>query len=97
MSIDDCEVLIVGAGPVGFLLGLMLQAKGINVKLVERQKALYPLPRAVALDHESRRLIGTLGLSKELEPFLQNICFEGGENGTNYLWRDADLKSGYPG
>jgi 2-polyprenyl-6-methoxyphenol hydroxylase-like FAD-dependent oxidoreductase len=92
MSIDDCDVLIVGAGPVGLLLALMLRPKGVNVKIVERQRALYPLPRAVAFDHESRRLFGSLGLTEELNPILEDIMGEGGENGTNYVWRDADLK-----
>lgn len=93
MSIDECQVLIVGAGPVGLLLALMLHAQNIKVKIIERQKALYPLPRAVAFDHESRRLFGSVGLTEKLEPILENITGKGGEDGTNYVWRDADLKS----
>lgn len=93
MSIDECQVLIVGAGPVGLLLALMLHAQNIKVKIIERQKALYPFPRAVAFDHESRRLFGSVGLTEKLEPILENITGKGGEDGTNYVWRDADLKS----
>lgn len=92
MSIEDCDVLVVGAGPVGLLLALMLHANGVKVKLVERQKALYPLPRAVAFDHESYRLFGSLGLSKVLDPILEKVMAKGGEEGSNYVWRDKDLK-----
>lgn len=95
MSIEDCQVLIVGAGPVGLLLALLLHGQNIKVKIIERQKALYPLPRAVAFDHESRRLFGSVGLTEQLEPILENITGKGGEDGTNYVWRDADLKSTY--
>lgn len=93
MSIDDYQVLIVGAGPVGLLLALMLHGHSVKVKIIERQRALYPLPRAVAFDHESRRMFDSVGLTEKLEPILENIIGKGGEDGTNYVWRDADLKS----
>jgi len=90
---EACQVLIVGAGPVGLLLALLLKKKGVHVILVDRQKALYPLPRAVAFDHESRRLFGSAGLSKEIEAICENVVMDkGGEDGVNFVWRDADLK-----
>ena len=94
-----CQVLIVGAGPVGLLLALLLQRQGVDVIIAERQRALYPLPRAVAFDHESRRLFGSAGLSEELECVLEHVIAHGGEDGTNFVWRDAELKSErfYPG
>ena len=64
------QVLIVGAGPVGLFLALKLHQQGINSVIIERQKALYPLPRAVAFDHESRRNFGAVGLATELEDVL---------------------------
>ena len=88
-----CQVLIVGAGPVGLLLALLLQRQGVNVIIIERQRSLYPLPRAVAFDHESRRLFGSAGLSEELERILEHVIAKGGDDGTNFVWRDADLKS----
>lgn len=92
MAIKQCQVLIVGAGPVGLLLALMLHQRGVDVCLVERQKALYPLPRAVAFDHESRRLFGSVGLAAELDNVLEEVTGKGGEDGTNFVWRDKDLK-----
>lgn len=92
MTINQCDVLIVGAGPVGLLLALMLHQRGVHVNIIERQKALYPLPRAVVFDHESRRLFGSIGLTDEVEAVLEDITGKGGEDGTNFVWRDADLK-----
>lgn len=92
MGSRQCDVLIVGAGPVGLLLALLLKQNGVDVIVVERQKALYPLPRAVLLDHESRRLFGLAGLSGEIDAILEDVIGEGGEEGINFVWRDADLK-----
>lgn len=89
------QVLIVGAGPVGLFLALKLHQQGVDTIIVERQKALYPLPRAVAFDHESRRNFGAVGLSKGLEEVLEEIVGPGGQDGTNFVWRDKDLKRAY--
>lgn len=92
MRSERCEILIVGAGPVGLFLALLLQHQGIGATVVERQKAAYPLPRAVLFDHESRRLFGSVNLSKQVEAVLESVVGAGGEHGTNFVWRDADLK-----
>jgi 2-polyprenyl-6-methoxyphenol hydroxylase-like FAD-dependent oxidoreductase len=91
----DHQVVIVGAGPVGLFLALLLHRNGVDVAIVERQKALYPLPRAVAFDHESRRLMGSVGISELVDQVLQTIVGRGGQDGTNFVWRDADLKCKY--
>ncbi len=92
MTITHSDILIVGAGPIGLLLALLLHKQGVEVTLVERQKALYPLPRAVVCDHEARRLLGSAGLGEELDAILEDVIGQGGEDGTNFVWRDADLK-----
>ncbi|WP_353363635.1 FAD-dependent monooxygenase [Mycobacterium sp.] len=48
----DSDVLIVGAGPVGQVLALLLSQRGLHVSVVERWAQPYPLPRAVALSHD---------------------------------------------
>lgn len=90
----ETEVLVIGAGPVGLFQALLLHARGTKVAIVERQKQLYPLPRAVAFDHEARRSMESIGLGDELEQVLETIVSpKGGQDGTNFVWRDKDMKS----
>ncbi|KAF3387903.1 hypothetical protein DPV78_012330 [Talaromyces pinophilus] len=58
----DCDVLIVGAGPVGLTLALLLSSYGHRVTVLERHAAVYPLPRAVNLSHDIVRVWDGLGL-----------------------------------
>lgn len=58
----DCDVLIVGMGPVGKAAALMLAQQGHTVVMVERKVKSYPLPRAVAHDAEIARLLQSIGL-----------------------------------
>lgn len=86
------EVLIVGAGPVGLFLAIRLKKQGIHVAIVERQKSIYPLPRAVVFDHESRRLLSSALQPERLDAILENVIGAGGQDGVNFVWRDKDLK-----
>ncbi|MCO4825938.1 MAG: FAD-dependent monooxygenase, partial [Amylibacter sp.] len=43
----NCDVCIIGAGPVGMLLGNLLGRRGISVAIIEKQPKPYNLPRAV--------------------------------------------------
>lgn len=58
----QCDVLIVGMGPVGKMAALMLARKGHSVVVVERKLKPYPLPRAVAHDAEIARLLQNVGM-----------------------------------
>lgn len=49
-----------------------------------------PSSRAVAFDHESRRLFSPAGLGTLRHSGA--IIAEAGDNGTNFVWRDSDLK-----
>ena len=57
----DTDVAIVGAGPVGTLLAILLGKQGKKVTLVERWTTHYPLPRAVTYDHEIARILVKAG------------------------------------
>ncbi|KAK4047063.1 hypothetical protein OIV83_005626 [Microbotryomycetes sp. JL201] len=87
------DVLIVGAGPVGLLLALKLKQQGVDVAIAERQRALYPLPRAVAFDHESRRNLYAVGLREQLDAILQ-LPASDPKTGKmfDFAWRDAKLE-----
>ncbi|QUD88112.1 bifunctional 3-(3-hydroxy-phenyl)propionate/3-hydroxycinnamic acid hydroxylase MhpA [Phenylobacterium montanum] len=59
----DCDVLIVGAGPVGVTLALLLAKQGLSVLAADRAADIYPLPRAAHIDHEIVRVFQSLGVA----------------------------------
>jgi 2-polyprenyl-6-methoxyphenol hydroxylase-like FAD-dependent oxidoreductase len=78
----SCDVAIVGYGPVGQTLAALLGAAGHHVEVLERHAEIYPLPRAVHLDHEIMRILQALGVADELAEKMHPI----GE----YHWFGAD-------
>jgi len=62
----DCDVAVVGYGPVGQVLAILLGGRGHRVEVFERWPSLYPLPRAVHFDHEVARILQAAGLGAEL-------------------------------
>ena len=70
MTRYDCDVLVVGAGPVGQITALLLAQRGVSVIVLERWEKPYPLPRAVALAHDVVRVLHTLGLGSRLSDLL---------------------------
>ncbi|MGE4480535.1 bifunctional 3-(3-hydroxy-phenyl)propionate/3-hydroxycinnamic acid hydroxylase [Acidocella sp.] len=73
LSSLEADVVIVGCGPVGALLGNLLGLQGIRVVILDREAAAYHLPRAVQFDAEVMRLLQTAGLAKEMEPLLRVV------------------------
>lgn len=53
----DCDVAIVGLGPVGATLALLLGERGLRVVVVERERQPAPYPRAIAVDDETLRTL----------------------------------------
>lgn len=66
-------VLVVGAGPVGVTAATMLADRGVRVLVVERHPDVYPLPRAVHVDDEIRRVLQGLGPAAPLDPIMMPI------------------------
>lgn len=60
---DDHDVAIVGYGPVGQALAILLGQRGWRVGVYEKQPQAYPLPRAVHFDHEIGRVLQACGVA----------------------------------
>lgn len=57
----DADVLIVGYGPVGQILSLLLAQRGWRVIVAEQWPESFPKPRAVTFDGHAARIIATAG------------------------------------
>ena len=55
-------VIVVGAGPVGGTVALLLADRGVPVTLLERHAHPHLLPRAVHIDDEVARILGRVGV-----------------------------------
>ena len=66
MREHDCDVLIVGGGPTGITLALLLARRGVRVIVAEKEADIYPLPRAAHLDHEIIRILQECGVADEM-------------------------------
>lgn len=82
----DADVAVIGAGPVGTLLAILLGQRGKRVTLVERWTNHYALPRAVTYDHEIARIFATLGIDSENDPA---ISF----HDELYYWKNKDRRN----
>lgn len=59
----ECDVLIAGGGPTGVTLAVLLAQQGVSVLVAEKEAAIYPLPRAAHLDHETMRILQATGVA----------------------------------
>lgn len=62
----ECDVAIVGYGPVGALLANLLAQGGLRVAVLERDAVINPLPRAVHFDGEVMRVFQSVGLAQPI-------------------------------
>src|ERR1700728_4338375 len=82
VAIDDvADVAIVGYGPVGNSLAILLAQPGRSVVVLERWPEPYPLPRAVLFDDEVGRMLQSCGIGTELRGII--------EPADVYEWRNA--------
>lgn len=59
------DVAIVGLGPVGAVLAVLLGQQGLQVIVLEQSREVYPLPRAAHFDHEIMRIFQHVGVADE--------------------------------
>ena len=76
------DVAIVGFGPVGQTLALLLGQRGHDVVVLERQPTPYPRPRAVVFDSEVGRLFQSAGVADQVRGVSEPVP-------DHYEWRNA--------
>lgn len=62
----DCDVLIVGAGPVGITLALALQQAGVDFRIVERAGGFSGESKAITLQPRTLEQLHLLGAAQRL-------------------------------
>ena len=66
----DADVAIIGAGPVGLMLGALLARRNIRTVIYERRQTPYSAPRAIAFDPETLRTFQAIDRYEALEHSL---------------------------
>src|SRR3954454_144379 len=69
-TMDRKNVIIVGLSPTGATLAGLLGQRGLTVAVFDRLADLFPLPRAIGLDHEVMRIVQELGVAERLAPHV---------------------------
>ncbi|MCQ4212408.1 bifunctional 3-(3-hydroxy-phenyl)propionate/3-hydroxycinnamic acid hydroxylase MhpA [Streptomyces longispororuber] len=77
----DTDVAVVGNGPIGAALSVLLAQRGLRVTVLERRPRPYLLPRATSFDGETARLLAATGIRAGLGRIT--------EPATGYQWRTA--------
>ncbi|WP_370052177.1 bifunctional 3-(3-hydroxy-phenyl)propionate/3-hydroxycinnamic acid hydroxylase [Neptunomonas sp.] len=80
----DFDVIQIGYGPVSKISALLLARQGWKVGVFERWGEVYPLPRAVCIDHEIFRMMHAAGLGPIVDRSIQPA--------PAYRWYNADWK-----
>ena len=78
----DFDVIQIGYGPVSKASALFLERLGWKVGVFERFEEVYPLPRAVCIDHELYRVLHAAGLGD----VATRVC----NDAPTYRWFNAD-------
>lgn len=69
-AMNEFDVAIVGAGPVGAALAALLGQAGLRIFVGEASADVYPLPRAAHFDHEIMRIFQQIGITDEIAPSI---------------------------
>jgi 2-octaprenyl-6-methoxyphenol hydroxylase len=94
--IGNCDIAIIGGGPVGAALALALRDSGLRITVLEARKPAEAStdPRALALSYGSRLLLSQLGVWQELSQIsaIQTIHISQQNSFGRTLLKAADLK-----
>ncbi|MDI1445390.1 bifunctional 3-(3-hydroxy-phenyl)propionate/3-hydroxycinnamic acid hydroxylase [Polyangium sp. 6x1] len=99
--LEDVDVAIVGAGPVGTLMANLLGGRGLRVVVLERETTPHGTPRAFSCDDEALRVYQQAGLDRELTATMY-ACPEAeftdakGRAFAKLVFRGLDFGNGFP-
>ena len=74
VSIKKTDILIVGAGPVGMSLAILLKKAKVDFILLDKREAVAKLPRAIAINQASLSLFDELGIFENLKKYA--VCID---------------------
>ena len=60
------DVIVVGGGPVGILLGCLLAERGVDVAVLERRTRPSLLARAIGIHPPSMRVLRQAGVAEQV-------------------------------
>lgn len=67
LRILNTDVVIVGAGPVGMSLAILLQNANVDVIIIDKRHERTELPRAIAINQESLKLFDSFGMLNDMQ------------------------------
>ena len=67
----DCDLLVVGLGPVGDALAALASKQGLSVMAIDSAPALFALPRAAVFDHEVMRIFQMIDVAELAAPLCR--------------------------
>jgi 3-(3-hydroxy-phenyl)propionate hydroxylase len=89
------DVMIVGCGPVGATLALMLGKRGVSTLVIDKAPDIFMAPRAIAFDFDALRILQSAGIDgthfdQVKIPFVRMICPMFGEFARINTAREVD-------
>lgn len=95
----ECDVLVVGLGPVGQLLALLLGRQGVSVIAIDRAHEPHDLPRAAVIDDEVLRILQSAGVAETVlanSQVQEEVSFVTHGGRKVVLLRPVDGTQGHP-
>jgi 2-polyprenyl-6-methoxyphenol hydroxylase-like FAD-dependent oxidoreductase len=75
-AVTRCDVVVVGGGPVGLLLAVLLAQRGLEPVVLERRTGIATRPKAVGVHAPGWRALESAGVAERLEP--SSVAIVGG-------------------
>lgn len=93
------DVVVVGAGPVGVVLAHLLGLSGARTLLVDRERDVQRIPRAIALDDDGSRVLQALGGLGELRrglPRIERVRMRAASGSDLFAFDANRFRNGHP-